>query len=352
MDAEERAGMTKLLAGDEPCGANCEYDELFLGLEKLATGEEARVMGDSVIDAKDPDWRGVRRNATALWGKTRDLRVAVYLALSGLALDGFVGFADGLEIVKALFADAWEDFWPRLDPDDDSDPLERMNIVSMLSPAPGAFDDPIRFVTLFRRTRLVPTGPGYTLRDLLIAEGELEGTDEKVDAALLNAEITGVPADVIAAQAAAVERIATLTKEISDLFAEKTGSRYVLSFQTLTAELKPLRRFYVKFNHDASASAETSSGEVPSAAPAAAPSSAVPACAFDLSTFKAQNRSEALSLLKKGCEYFRTAEPTSPVPYLVERALRMADMNFMDLLTEIDPSGADRGRDILGVRGV
>jgi len=347
MDVEECAKMTRLLPGADACGANCEYDELFLGLEKLALGEKARVMGDSVIDAKDPDWRGVRRNAVALWERTRDLRVAVYFALSSLALEGFPGFADGLEIVKSLFADAWEDFWPRLDPDDDNDPLERMNVISTLSPAPGTFDDPIRFIQLFRSVRLVPVGPTYTLRDLLIAEGELDVGDEKVDATLLSAEVMGVPEDVIAAQAAAVERILTLTREISDLFAEKTGSRYALSFQTLTDEIKPLRRFYAKFNHQEPPPVDAVA-DIP---PVPTPLAGAPARAFDLASYKAQTRGEALSLLKKGCEYFRTAEPTSPVPYLVERALRMADMNFMDLLTEIDPSGADRGRDILGVRG-
>ena len=65
---------------------------------------------------------------------------------------------------------------------------------------------------------------------------------------------------------------------------------------------------------------------------------------------KARNRSEALLLLRKGCEYFQTAEPTSPVPFLVNRALRMAEMNFMDLLSEIAPDSVDRGRDILGIK--
>jgi len=339
---------TPLGDGDAACGANCEYDELFLELEKLALGEEARVMGDSTIDGKDPDWRGVRRNGLALWAKTRDLRVAVYLALAGLVIDGLVGFADGLELVLWLFSAQWESFWPRLDPEDDNDPLERMNIVAMLSPPPGAFDDPIRFVRLFRGIRLVPIGPTYTLRDLLIAEGELDAGDEKVDAALLTAEIMGVPGDVVAAQAAAVERIADCARQIADVFEERAKGAYALSFQTLMDELKVLRRFYAKFNHAAAPAAEVSdeaSREVPPAAGASV------TAVFDLAGFRARNRSEALALLKKGCEYFRSAEPTSPVPYLVERALRMADMNFLDLLTEIDPSGVDRGRDILGVRG-
>jgi len=349
--SEEREKLKVPLGeGDAACGENCEYDELYLDLDKLAVGEAARVMGESVIEGKDPDWRGVRKNALALWQKTRDLRVAVYLALSDLALDGFVGLADMLDVVLWLFVEQWDGVWPRLDPDDDNDPMERMNIVAMLSPPQGAFDDPIRFVQLFRRTRLVPVGPKYTLRDLLIAEGELDAGEEKVDGALLTAEITGVPEDVIAAQAAAVDRIADLSRQIVDTFAEKTQGQYVLSFQTLLDELKPLKRFYAKFNHAAGQSVAEADMPPGAEPPVATGVASRGGAVFDLASYRPQTRSDALALLKKGCEYFRTTEPTSPVPYFVERALRMADMSFMDLLTEIDPSGVDRGRDILGVR--
>ena len=346
MSEDEFKLMLVDVPGDDPCGADCGYDPLYLQLETLAAGEPERKMGDSVIEGKDPDWRAVRKNCQALWGKTRDLRVAAYLALSGLAIDGLQGFADGISLMRSLIADRWDGFWPRLDPDDDNDPLERLNILAMVSPPPGTFDDPLRFVPMFRQTRLVPEGPRYTLRDLLIAEGEIDGGADKVDAALLEAEMTAVPHEMMVTQGELVERIVGDLEAIAEAISEMTAQKASASFETLQGELKALRRFYAKFVHSAVQPAdEEVSGEAPPPG-----GMTLQTRALDPSQVQARNRSEALMLLKKGCDYFRTSEPTSPVPFLVERALRMAEMNFMDLLAEIDPNGVERGRDILGVK--
>lgn len=329
----------------EPSGGNQEYDAQYLSLEELANGVPASQMGDSVIEGKEPDWRQLRKNCLELWKRTRDLRVAAYLAVAGLALHGLEGFADGLELIRWLFAEQWESFWPRLDPDDGNDPLERFNIVSMISPPPGAYDDPLHFLALFRNQRLAPGNITYTLRDLMIAEGELESDGKHPDLNLLNAEMSAVPVGVMAERKELVERIQGLLAEICRLFESHT-ELYSLSFVLLSDELKRLKRFYSRFGL-----AEEPAGEVPDEEEHAAERRAV-VCSVtaDPAAVKVKNRTEALLLLRKACEYFQSAEPASPVPFLINRALRMAEMNFMELLAEIDGNAVERGRDILGVR--
>ncbi|MDR1318634.1 MAG: hypothetical protein LBJ90_03340, partial [Treponema sp.] len=61
-------------------------------------------------------------------------------------------------------------------------------------------------------------------------------------------------------------------------------------------------------------------------------------------------RTEALALLKKGAEYFQTQEPNSPIPYLIDRALRFSEMNFIELIEDMAPDAVARGRDILGIK--
>lgn len=331
---------------EEPGGINTEYDPLYLQLEELAAGVPASQMGDSVVEGKEPDWRQLKRNCLELWKKTRDLRVAAYLSVSELCLDGLKGFAQGLEVIRYLLAEQWDAFWPRLDPDDDNDPLERLNIISMISPPPGAYDDPVRFLSLIRNLRLCPEGgPAYTLRDLMIAEGELEGGENKIDLNLLNAEMTAVPLSVFMEQGNTVDEIKRLLNEISSLFSSHTD-RYPVNFSLLQDELKRLSRFYGRFTQ-----VEPAAGipeEDPQESGRTEKMQAVRGC--DIAAVTAKNRSEALLLLRKGCEYFQNAEPTSPVPFLINRALRMAEMNFMDLLAEVDPNAVERGRDILGIK--
>ncbi len=331
----------------EPSGKNQEYDTLYLSLEKLANGIPTSQMGDSVIEGKEPDWRQLQRNCLELWNRTRDLRVAAYLAVAGLALHGLKGFADGLELIRYLFAEQWEFFWPRLDPDDDNDPLERLNIVSMISPPPGAYDDPLHFLALFRNQRLVPGNVSYTLRDLMIAEGELDSDEKHLDLNLLNAEMSAIPVGTMIGQKKLVEQIQVLLTEISCLFESHTEA-YSLSFVLLGDELRRLKRFYSQYCLVEDSVKEPVGEE--HIVEVQQPS--IGTGITDLASLKARSRAEALLLLRKGCEYFQAAEPTSPVPFLINRALRMAEMNFMDLLAEIDANAVDRGRDILGVRHI
>jgi type VI secretion system protein ImpA len=54
--------------------------------------------------------------------------------------------------------------------------------------------------------------------------------------------------------------------------------------------------------------------------------------------FKAETRSEALDLLDQVSRYFRAAEPTSPVPFLIERARDLAQRDFLSVLKAVLPS--------------
>ena len=134
---------------------------------------------------------------------------------------------------------------------------------------------------------------------------------------------------------------------------EKMEGGYSLNMSALQKELKRFQTFYSRFTEafaeqDADAAAEeASAGEAPVEA-VSRPK--IKNNFSDLASIRATTRAEALLLLKKGAEYFRSEEPTSPVPYLIERALRLSEMNFMDLLADIAPDALSRGRDILGVR--
>jgi type VI secretion system protein ImpA len=56
--------------------------------------------------------------------------------------------------------------------------------------------------------------------------------------------------------------------------------------------------------------------------------------------FTAENRTQALDLLSKVASFFRVAEPSSPIPFLVDRARELAQRDFLSLLNEVLPEGA------------
>ncbi|MBR0952499.1 ImpA family type VI secretion system protein [Bradyrhizobium canariense] len=56
--------------------------------------------------------------------------------------------------------------------------------------------------------------------------------------------------------------------------------------------------------------------------------------------FSAENRAQALGMLAKVAAFFRTAEPSSPIPFLVDRARELAQRDFLSLLNDVLPEGA------------
>ena len=61
-------------------------------------------------------------------------------------------------------------------------------------------------------------------------------------------------------------------------------------------------------------------------------------------------RADALRLLDLACQYYRRCEPSSPLPLLVERARRLADKNFLDILRDLAPDGLVQAQTVVGSR--
>jgi type VI secretion system protein ImpA len=345
--------LVKVLEGDKPAGENLEYDQSYLELETLATGMGA-------AEGEGPDWKRLAKNCAGLWEKTRDLRVAIYLTIAETAMGGVKELAAGLELINFLVKEMWDTVYPLLDPDDDNDPTERINIFAMLSPEAGAMNDPIMFITRLRGSRLMPPLP-YTIRDLFIAQGEIEPLDGKsVDLNLITGEILGLPLPQVTEQAGYVKRSRELIDSICNEANEKMSGGNTLALMPLAKELDKLIKF---FNNQLSlagdpqeegSEAPAAEGEEPAQGPAlrlAGGAAKAAENAVNIANYKPAARADALLLLKKVIEYYQNMEPNSPIPLLLNRALRMAQMNFLELLESLIPEALPRGKEILGAPG-
>lgn len=335
------------------CGENCEYDELYLKLDELATGTPSSQMGDSVIEGKDPDYRTLYSNCLELFNKTLDLRVASFFTLAALNLEGLTGLKKGLMIIEYLVKEQFISFYPLLDPDDDNDPTERINILSMLAPDTGAYADSYNFLAQLRAVKLVEELP-YSYRDYLVCSGFLESADKELDSNIFNAQMSAVPISTMQTHLTLVQDILSLIISITTSFNEQATDLGYLTMETLEHELGQLKSFYLSYlkNADAQGLAEKDETNSDHSNPNNDRQEAIQdlkPTVFDLKTFEPRNRNEALEMLKKSASYFAYAEPTSPVPYLINRALRMANMNFIDLLGEIDQNALERGKEQLGI---
>ena len=78
-----------------------------------------------------------------------------------------------------------------------------------------------------------------------------------------------------------------------------------------------------------------------------APARRGPITARSLTTLA--SRDEALYLLDLVSGWFRENEPSSPVPLLVDRARRLASMDFLDILRDLAPEGMGQAHTVAGI---
>ncbi|QQS55622.1 MAG: type VI secretion system protein TssA [Candidatus Competibacteraceae bacterium] len=335
------------IAADTPCGEDLEYDPLFAEMEKLAQETPERQYGDTIIPAEPPDWRGVKKAALTLLERTRDLRVAVYLARALLQSDGFPGFAEGLALVEGLIERYWDGVYPLLDPDDDNDPTLRINTIVALCDSETTLRD-------LRETPLVSsrTLGRFSLRDVQVATGALTpvaGDDEelptqsRLDAAFQDAdlEVLQLTTEAVADAFDRVGRIeATLTDQVgvtqapdmSDLTGVLKEVRQVLTEQ--------LQRRGVSSTGEAEGQAESEEGAAFGAAVAGQ----------RLVVGDIASREDVIRMLDKICDYFSRHEPSSPVPFLLKRAKNLVTKDFMEIMLDLAPGGTEQANLIFGLQ--
>ncbi|MES3022241.1 MAG: type VI secretion system protein TssA, partial [Pseudomonadota bacterium] len=62
------------------------------------------------------------------------------------------------------------------------------------------------------------------------------------------------------------------------------------------------------------------------------------------------SRAEASRLLCQACDMLEHSEPAHPAPLLVRRAIRLLDMNFLDLVRELTPDALAEVERLSGIK--
>jgi type VI secretion system protein ImpA len=339
MGAMSNHDLESLIAplGDElPTGENLEYDQDFLALERAAAPKAERAIGDSVKAAEEPDWEKVASMAEALLGRSKDLRIATHLATAWMRTDGMPGWAAGLGLIRALLENYWDGVHPQLDAEDDNDPTARVNAVVPIS-------DTQSVLGYFRTTPFVqsPRLGRFSLRDLQIAQGTLkistpadEG-EEMPTLTEIEACCLDCPEEQLLTNATAINEALDQAKAIDGIFSEQIGTAGP-DLKALIGDIHELKKFVEaqlgkRMPQDDAAVGE---GDAEEGAEVAASGQAKPSASGRI-----ENSRDVIRRLDELCEYYAKNEPSSPIPLLLERAKRLVDKSFLDLLNDLAPGG-------------
>ncbi len=334
------------ISAELPCGEDLEYDPEFGEMERAAQGKPEQQIGSTLIPAQEADWPVVKSKAIALFGRTKDLRAAVYLTRSLLHTQGLIGLKDGLSLIQSLLGRYWEMVHPQLDPADNNDPTLRINTLTSLCD-PDTVLHSIREATLVNSTAL----GRLSLRDIFITLGKLSlpaGSDEQViEVSTINAAFMDAQLDDLQTTANAIRQSLDSVAAIESTLMDKVGSMQMADFSTLPNLLKEAQ--HIMSEHltlrgvdETKVSTEAISTEAINEMPGS-PISAQPV------TGEINSQEDVIRVLDMACEYFKQHEPSSPVPLLLQRAKRLVAKDFMEILRDLTPAGVTQAEEISGV---
>lgn len=326
------------ISATSPCGEDLEYDADFLHLERSAQGQPERSMGDSILPAEPPEWRGIQQQSLDLLSRSKDLRITHFLLQSTLALEGLPGLATSLELIDGLLRDYWEQLHPRLDADDDNDPTVRINALAGL-----ASDTTIGLLRDAILTRSRTFGP-VSVRAALNAAGLQHFSGESLGSDHLAGALQDSDPEHLDAIRHALSSARSAVESIEKQVSEQVGSA---SGVDLSALKQPLRlALQVLGQHAPQAADSPAEAEVepaPGQEPGAPTAPAQPRVSGEINS-----RDDVLRSLDRLLAYYSRHEPSSPLPVLLNRAKNLVNADFAAIVRNLIPDGMSQFENLRG----
>jgi len=320
------------IGGGNPCGEDVSYDPKFLALEALLHPQGSGVVGTEK-EAKEPSWPEIAERSVALLKRSKDLRVAMYLTVALLKLEGMHGFGRGLGLTRGFLERYWNQLYPSLDNDG---ALERRNVLIALSPPKIDSQDPFQFR---RRVMEIPLCDSpqmgrFSFRDIQIVRGEIAvGEEERKkhgDSAVIEAAFQDTPIPFLHALCSGVEGAISEIKSITKVFSQHAAGEQSPSMDGILGLLEQIHQYTQEHlsrrGGQPVARSQGGTGSLGGSVSARASSSG-----------EIRSGQDAVACMEMICRYFEQQEPSSPVPLLLRRAQRLVSKNFMDIIADLCP---------------
>jgi type VI secretion system protein ImpA len=326
------------LAGDQPTGVDLRQDvaptSIYFRLRDAraqARDAERQADGEGSDEGVPALWRPVATMAVgALKSTSKDLEVATWLTEALVRVAGLRGLMAGASVIGGLVERHWDGLYPL---PEEGDTEVRVAAVAGLSGqgTDGTLMQPLRKVVLFRR----PDGSPFSIWQYQAAL-ELSGiTDparraQRIDSGVLPFEEVEKEARLAgaahwSAQSELIAKTLEAWKGMERAFDEKAGEaspaanrvRELLEFVSETC-----RRFAPPDTADGAAEMTSATAGDGAAVVAATPGSIT-------------GREQALRQLTEIAAWFKRNEPSSPIGFTLDEAVRRARLGWPELVAEL-----------------
>lgn len=326
------------ISPENPVGDDMEYDPLFDTIRQARESDPDDLPDDAwtISEPRKADWRKVNTlSEKALTAQSKDLQLASWYVESHCHLTGLAGLQVGVEFLSEFLTRYWFQCWPALEEGMslrrskllrlDRDISQHLYSLPLLQRQPSTTLSHWRQVLAFEHAQH--------------AHPNARDADDTFSMAHFDKQAAQFSSIEISQQAERVEQLLNALDQLESryisLSQDNEGEPFTQTRQMLLETIDFLQRLSQRTIPQADdrlllpemADVPTEAAETPS------PRSNAPVMSRELAI------SQMLSL----AAWFRQSEPSSPVPFLLERAARWADMTLEDWLNEmITDSGSIR----------
>jgi len=336
-----------------PAGEDLSFSLEFDAIQEARRSDDASLdQGEWVTDLKTADWPAVIQQCSELLqSRSKDLRLAAWMAEACTHTEGFTGLAHGYRLVAGLCERFWDDLHPVAEDGDQE--LRVGNLSWMLSQS----------ITWMRQIALTHAPEGhFTAVDLEMAArvnaDAGHEASEYPDMSRIDAARAATPFDFYRHLTEEAPKAKDALQELERVIDAHLGmdgpsfsaTRDMLDNVVASALRLAAAAGVVSPGSEDPSVMETAPGtEAATPATGTPPPAAAPHAAGPITT-----RREALLQLQQVAEFFRRTEPHSPVAYLAERAARWGNMPLhvwlKTVLKEDNPALGEL-QELLGVPG-
>ncbi|MET0856003.1 MAG: type VI secretion system protein TssA [Telluria sp.] len=319
------------VSASSACGEDLAFSSELDAIAKARQADDPSIeQGAWVTTLKEADWKFVATGcAKLIRTRSKDLRLAVWLAEASAKTGGLRGLGDSLLVLAALCERYWDDVYPL--PDEGGYEQRIGNLCWIAARAPQ----------LAKETALTE-GAGFSMIDFEFARSRSagEGAGPDLEAARRRTS-RGFYQALLDDSAHCVAAVGELERVVDErLGADGPG------FSATKAALQDVIHFVTPFAREAGVAAEALPVAQVAAAPAQVPVQAAPVGG------PLQTRAQALAQLRSVAEFFRRTEPHSPVAYLADKAANWGEQPLHVWLRGVvkDPAVFAQLEEMLGMQ--
>lgn len=320
----ELAELMQPVSAKAVAGPDLAYDPKRQEIEAAFEAARAADRGEG----EAPDWAAVIRAIKDQGKLTKDATLAIYLARAGARTQQLAEVALGCAFLAGMFETWWKELHPSLE---EYGFQGRKGACESLV-AYGDFLGPLRRVVLVSHPRLGQ----FTAEQVESFANQGEAAE---NVGMFRAAVAEIDQAEIMASLKTLEYIRGAIARVDAVLMANAGEETATNFAPTYETLDSI--------HAALVAVTGVGAPIVAAAETATEGSAAQPASLKGSV---ESRADVVKAMESIISYYSRHEPGSPIPLVLGRAKAWVDMDFLSILNDINPSGAEDAKKVLARR--